>query len=278
MINPFKRSKSAAVLGCGPAGLFATHALIQNGWSVTIFSRKIWMSDLYGCQYLHAPIPGLTDDLHPQRVSYRLVGEAEGYREKVYDGAPVAVSPETLDADHDAWDIRAAYARAWGLYKELIGEIELTPEALGFVRRSEISRMSPTAINTRQFDLIVNTVPLPALCYGGHEFTSTEIWAMGDAPAMGQYVPFTVDPFSVVCNGDRDTGWYRASNVFGYKTVEWPIRRKPPLPGIAKVSKPLRTNCNCYSEAPYRWVNVGRYGSWTKGVLSHSAYEEASKL
>ena len=44
--------------------------------------------------------------------------------------------------------------------------------------------------------------------------------------------------------------------------------RKPPLEGVAAVRKPLTTDCNCHPD----WLHVGRYGRWTKGVLSHDAY------
>jgi hypothetical protein len=274
--NPF-RAKKALVLGCGPAGLFATHALVQNGWETTILSNKR-KSDLFGCQYLHDAIPGLTDGIAPEHVAYRLVGDASGYREKVYGINEVVTSVEVLGEDHLAWDLRIAYDHAWALYHDAIYDMTVAPRTFGVARFAD--RPEPSIIaQPERYGLIVNSIPLRDLCYQQHEFHTTEVWAMGDAPERGQYVPLSVDPFTVVCNGSPDTGWYRASNVYNYKTVEWPIRRKPPLPGIAKVTKPLRTNCNCYQIGfPTRWVNVGRYGQWTKGVLSHHAYTQAAQL
>ena len=61
-------------------------------------------------------------------------------------------------------------------------------------------------------------------------------------------------------------------------TVEWPHRSKPPLPGVAEVVKPIYSTCTCYTNTKYRFVKVGRYGVWSKGVLSHQAYTTASAL
>lgn len=269
-VSPF-RHKRGLVLGCGPSGLFAAHALVQNGWHVSILSNKR-RSELFGCQYLNAPIPGLTDGLYPETVAYRLEGDVAGYREKVYGVSDVTTSVETLEKEHQAWDMRTAYDRAWSLYHYGIEDVRVTPETFAPDQREMMYQ-------AERYDVIVNSIPLDSLCYQGHEFPVTEVWAMGDAPERGQYVPLSVDPYTIVCNGTKDTGWYRAANVYGYKTVEWPIKTKPPLPGIARVRKPLRTNCDCYQTGfPTRWVNVGRYGSWTKGVLSHHAYEKAAAL
>lgn len=253
------RERRVAILGCGPAGLFAAHAFMQKGWKVDIFS-KARPSHLYGAQYLHRPIPGLdgADDGH--RVEYTLRGTIDEYRQKVYGNTTVEVSPQTLVGFHDVWDIRRAYADAWSKYGQLVEHIEVGPD---FVWNLFIGNVH---------DVIFNTIPLPALCKEGHQFRATKVWAMGDAPDRGQYTPFRL-PFNmqVECNGERDTGWYRASRVFDHMTIEWPADRKPPIPGVAEVIKPMYHQCTCWTLYPKFWT-AGRYGSWTKGVLSHEAY------
>lgn len=99
---------------------------------------------------------------------------------------------------------------------------------------------------------------------------------MGDAPDLGQEVPIGIPENTVLCNGSVDgPSWYRASNVYGYKTVEWPGSiKKPPYPGIARVKKPLTTNCDCEKFLEARTIKVGRYGRWQKGVLSHEAFQD----
>ena len=257
----------AAVLGCGPAGLFATRALLDRGYTVAIYS-KARKSEMFGAQYLHEPIPTLTpEDERPIKVDYRLEGTAEGYRDKIYGGMPVKVSPETLTRPHLAWDIRAAYDRAWDWYGDIVIDTLITPE---WMRSGALD----------SYGLVVSSVPLPTLCEAkdAHEFHAARIWAMGDAPRRGQYAPFRPEPNTVLCDGTRDRGWYRASNLYGHVTVEWPHRSKPPLPGVAEVVKPIYSTCDCYAHGKFRFVKVGRYGVWSKGVLSHQAYTTASAL
>lgn len=264
-----KRVKDAVILGCGPAGLFAAHALAERGWGIRIYSKKR-PSHLYGAQYLHAPIPGLTPDAEPIRIEYKLTGSVDGYREKVYGSMPVKVSPEALDMNHDAWDLRATYDAAWDRYERFIVHQEIGPD---FLQNGALPRGT---------DLVISTIPMPTICYkpDEHQFHAARIWAYGDAPARGQRAPFRPGEGVVECNGSRDVGWYRASNIYGHVTVEWPHSRKPPLPGVAEVVKPIYTDCNCYRDGafPRRFVPLGRYGQWSKGVLTHHAYTQAAQL
>lgn len=275
--------RRAAVLGCGPAGLFATHGLIEAGWEVRVFSnpRK---SHMYGAQYLHAPIKGLTPESEEsQEIDYRLVGSPDGYRDKVYGSTPVQVSPQTLSRKHPSWDIRAAYDRAWELYSPLIHEARINPEWLGIGRRSD-GPPEPTQelLNLSALDLIISTIPMPEICYQDdlHLFHSTQVWAIGDAPDRGQFAPYRPELNTVECNGTSEVGWYRAANVRGHCTVEWPGKSRPPLPQAVSVYKPLYTDCNCYRDGryPVKFLPLGRYGAWSKSVLSHHAYTQAAQL
>lgn len=260
-------NNKAAVLGCGPAGLFAAHALVRKGYDVTIYS-KARKSHMYGAQYLHAPIDFLTPtDEEPVKVRYLLEGTADGYREKVYGSLPVKVSPEALQMTHLGWDIRAAYDAAWSCYGSIIQDTLISPEWMWS------GALDP-------YGLVVSSIPLPTICQSrdAHEFHAVRIWAIGDAPRRGQYAPFRPEPDTVMCDGTRDRGWYRASNLYGHVTVEWPANKKPPLPGVAEVTKPIYSTCDCYAHGKAKFVKVGRYGAWSKGVLSHQAYTTASAL
>jgi hypothetical protein len=263
-LNPFRSNKSALILGCGPAGLFAAHALVSRGWEVAIVSNKR-KSEMFGAQYLHRPIPGLSSASTGRTVHYLLEGTVEGYREKVYGRrSGVAVSPETLGQSHSAWDIREAYGTAWELYKDLIQPQTVDPLWIA------------SAVGSKQFARVISTIPAPKLCVDSqHSFDSQAVWAIGDAPERGIFCPVTeAQPFQVICNGSQYTGWYRNANIFGYRTAEWGGARKPPLEGIAGIEKPLSTNCDCLPEV----IRLGRYGEWRKGVLAHEAYEKALVL
>jgi hypothetical protein len=259
----------AFVLGCGPAGLFAATGLRDAGYRVRILSKPR-KSELFGTQYLHAPVPGLTDAIEPVSVRYELRGTAEGYRDKVYGAATdLAVSPESLETDHQAWDIRRAYDNAWREWEPFI---EAYPSI------DPLMVKSIWAENMRS--PIVSSIPATDICYlpDEHRFQLTQVWAAGDAPERGRYCPIDVAADEqVICDGTRDVGWYRHSKVFGYRSVEWPMRgeKRPPIAGLTLIEKPTITNCDCFGQTVTR---VGRYGEWTKGVLSHTAYEKAVRL
>lgn len=263
-----KRIKRAAILGCGPAGVFAAHALWQGGYDVTIFSKKR-QSHMFGAQYLHEPIPGLPEIR--REVAYRLQGTVAGYADKVYGPewiqAGITVSPDALLGRHPAWDIRAAYTAAYEEYADRI----INTEKIG---PNWIRLQFETPEARRHWKLIISSIPAPALCENpAHNFASTKVWAIGDAPERMQRCPITCPRDTVICNGEVAPAWYRVANVFGHTTAEWPHRRRPPYNSVAEVEKPIRTDCDCFP----RIVRVGRYGRWQKGYLSHQAYRDARK-
>jgi hypothetical protein len=259
----------AAVLGCGPAGLLAAHGIRMAGErygarvDLRIYSVKK-KSPLYGCQYLHAPVPGLGVELRMQEVHYKLTGSISGYREKVYGLVEdVAVSPELLESNHFAWNIRQVYERLWEMYQPSINSLILN---------QDVWHLLHNKLQSENFNLLVTTVPAPALCNPLSRtctFESQQIWAMGDAPELGRRVPadYSLHDATILCSGKEEDSWYRISNVFGHHTIEWPEGANP-LRGASKVTKPIKTNCECNSEL-YR---SGRFARWEKGVLAHQSY------
>lgn len=219
---------------------------------------------MFGAQYLHQEIPGLP--AFSANLEYKLTGTIEGYAKKVYGGTlpPEAVSPSHLLGESTVWDIRAAYYGAWGRYANMITSLHVDPGDIHDIKQS--------------FDLVVSSLPAPALCVdveGRHSFEAEKVWAVGDAPERGIFCPIQTEPFTVHCNGEPTPAWYRASNVFGYQTAEWPRDSKPPIENIAEVVKPLQTNCDCHLDRNF--IRIGRYGTWRKGVLSHQAYLTAKE-
>lgn len=255
------------IMGCGPAGLFAAQAAQDRGYPVVIFSRKR-PSQMFGAQYLHGPIPNLY--AREFTIEYILQGNAYGYAAKVYGPENAGaleddVSPSRLLGIHKAWDIREAYTHAWERFEPLVVEAKIDHHWL-----------DTTVPNKRDYALVVSSIPTDTLCrIGAHQFASADIWAVGDAPERDISCPVRVGLNTVVCNGEPSPSWYRASNVGGYHSAEWPARIRPPLNHISKVSKPIHTNCTCWvrkGDLPVPFIRVGRYGTWTKGVLSHDAY------
>jgi hypothetical protein len=252
------------VLGCGPAGLMAAAGATSAGADVKVVSRKR-KSHMFGAQYLHAPIPGYTDH-HPIHVRYTLHGTIEGYRDKVYGRDwRGTVSPEELEANHHAWDIRSVYDRLWDAYEPYI-------EDVNDIRPIHVADM----LARPDIDLVISSVPRSIICHEGHTFSGQKIWAAGDAPERDIRIPYSCPHATVICNGIDEVSWYRLSNIFGHKTVEWSqesVRSMPPINTAAEVIKPTHHNCTCFRDI----VHVGRYGRWEKGVLSDSAFREARR-
>lgn len=248
-----------AILGCGPAGLMAAHAAVLEGHEVTVISKRR-KSEMFGAQYLHKPIPGLPD-VSDGIVTYLLQGGThEEYRLKVYGHEfGGKVSTEEFGEPHDAWDIRDTYGLLWDLH-------------FARIRPAEWNRHNKHVLTEQivvNHDLVISSLPRTVLCFNSdHKFLSKTIWAVGDAPERGVFTPFKVGNMTVVCNATPETGWYRASTIFGYSTVEWARTKKPPIEGVSPVVKPLTTDCDCWPMIKH----VGRYGRWEKGVLSHSAF------
>lgn len=240
----------------------AAHAATLAGHDVSVISKKR-KSELFGAQYLHGPIPGMTTSA-PVRVKYVLQGTSEGYKQKVYGPkSRVVVSPETLENTHDGWDIRSTYDNLWDRYED---KVIHGPSLDGPTVDLLIDRWQP--------EFVVSSIPAPFLCTDDtHNFRSETVWAIGDAPERGVRCPVRQAPKNtVICNGEDAPAWYRASNIFGYRTAEWPYDKRPPI-DVSEVLKPLDTTCTCRPEI----MRVGRYGLWRKGVLSHSSFQQVQR-
>jgi hypothetical protein len=256
-----------AIFGTGPAAMVVAQAAVLKGCKVHFMSNSLKKSDLHGCQFLHKPIYGMPVELtETTRVTYDLVGDVSGYRRKVYgDGYRGSVSVESMLGERPAYDLRATYIRLWKLHLTYghFTPLTVTPDRLSEIHGNLFS----------DFDLAVSTVPAIAMCKHPdlHNFDVQEIYASGDAPKLGLYAPIVVADDTVVCNGNPEPSWYRASRIFGHSTVEWPGGRKPPFEGVRLVKKPIGTNCDCFP----RIQRLGRYGSWRKSVLVNDVFDQA---
>ena len=261
-----------AILGSGPSGLVAAAAvadgiLLGTDADLDIFSLGV-KSPLYGAQYLHQPIPDYTDPDDYIDVTYRLVGSADDYREKVYQGSEVPVSVETLEKEHPAWDIRSTYDNLWEDFGDYI-----TPCILNGDTMQDI---------VDRYDMVLSTIPLPKVCRKSreHKFSNAQIVAAGSAPDLD----ITLDEFAnmcppetVICNGNHSVPWYRVSNIFGYLTAEFSMNYALFAPNTASVvRKPIGHNCSCWTQPNVHLL--GRYGAWKKGVLVHDVYNEVVEI
>ena len=266
-----------AILGCGPTGLLAAHACKLEGADFEIFSKKR-KSQLFGSQYLHQPIPEVTRYDEHVGVKYVTLGTPEEYRRKTHgkwwDGH---IAQEDFEPDHIAWNIRTAYDTLWQLYGHGVHHYEfITDEGKLRQYRGTTFDVARYDLQLTNFDLVINTMPRTIWQVPGDEFIFSEGWALGDAPEEGKFIPHEITDNTIICDGTPDTAWTRLSRVFGYGSVEWPHHTpRPPLPGVAMVTKPLHYLPSTQVANPTaEWLHVGRYGKFEKGVVVTDAFED----
>ena len=257
-----------AVLGCGPTGLLAAHACALKGVDFDIYSKRR-KSELFGSQYLHNPIPLVCQPADGVDVLYITRGSPRDYRHKVHgkywDGH---IAPEDFEANHQAWDIRAAYNNLWQRYWDRIAHCDFEDGI--FIEE-----------NLGLYDLVISTVPRQIWAHPGDEFVFSEGWALGDAPEKGIFVEDVlgksekpVPDNTIICDGTESVSWTRLSKVFGYLSLEWPAHVDRPHAQATRIRKPLHFKPGPDTELPNNWMFVGRYGQFEKGVVVTDAFDE----
>lgn len=248
--------KPVAILGSGPAGLMAVHAVTMTDKPYALFSKPV-KSRIGGAQFLHRYIPGLTPEAPEAMITYEMLGTEAEYRSKVYGRFPVPFTSWQHIQDgmtQEAWSLPALYDAMWDLWSPTINDVEVTPQWLDD--------------HVDQFECVISAIPRHAICRSAHglvpqphSFTSQPI----------KIKPTNMLPLrnnTILYNGSQSYSWYRCSNLFGTGSTEWGADMMPPLQDLVTVRKPIHTTCNCYEDV----VRVGRYGRWEKGVLSHDGF------
>lgn len=249
-----------AILGCGPSGLFAAWACETHGIPFVIFSRYK-KSDLGGAQFSHIPIPGITEDRPPVELQYKVFGEASIYREKVYGSDPVPfVSFENVydGMTVTAWNLRAIYDHLWERY------------AANIIQQPEINGEWVERIEDSVFDVVFSSIPGTAICRASYDMNVSHSFKSHPIRIYNQALADIPDN-TIVYDGTKDHSYYRMSKIFGIGSTEWGGSSAIP-PGIQlrTVHKPIATNCDCHPKIQ----RIGRFGTWTKGVLTMHAYNK----
>lgn len=240
-------TKTVAILGCGPAGLLAAHAADRAGWTPHIFSQK-QKSSMAGAMYVHNEIPGLTMSDDQDIVHFTKIGTKEGYATKVYGSPKARCSWDKFpEGSLPCWSMQLLYDRLWMNYESEIKDVIIDPFSVeGYVD---------------SYHKVFCTIPARALCLQreAHKFGFTNIWVN---------VSQNRDPVNeITYNGDPFAEWYRASQLFGWTSLEYGQE----VENAYKGTKPLWTNCNCHGPVK----RLGRFGRWERGILVTDAYKEA---
>lgn len=247
---------TVAILGCGPAGLFAAQAFAVHGHHAAIISRKT-KSEIYGAQYLHKPIPEFCNTEPDGYIKTTRLGTREGYAKRVYGRVTTKTSWDKVqDEPQPAWDLRRAYDRAWNKFESIIVDSELGSELV----KEFIAH----------FDIVVSTIPLWSICerQAIHKFKTVPIMVSKEMEYTGLPDHYDKRNGGVVYNGTEYGSWYRTSTIFGHQSTEATTCNKPVMNGWDIGFKVAGTNCNCHPDL----IKAGRMGKWERGVLTHHAF------
>lgn len=239
-----------AVLGCGPAGLLAAHAIVLSGHEPVVLSRKE-RSVIPGSVYLHESVPEVTSAYPENFVQYIRLGTAEGYARKVYGDGARNTGWENYFQTYPSWNAVACYEKLWEMYENRISDVLIDQETLNVI--------------TGNYPIIISTLPAPGMC------SDPERHSFNGVPYYIRTLPLPpMDAHRdvVVYNGLANDPWYRWSVLSGVCSIEstidiWEER----IVG----TKATTTDCDCWPQI----VRAGRWAEWRHGVLLNDAYKTA---
>lgn len=249
-----------AVLGCGPSGLMAAHAIARNGHIPKIYSKKI-PTQVTKNMYLQRFLPGLDMMLGRDEIMYDRRGYKEGYASKVYGSRTAKCSWDDLSFGiKPMWSLGPVYAELWMLYEDHITDVKLEEEDV-----VEVCQRHP---------IVFSTLPAPSLCTNGHKFEEVKI-------SIAEFKTIHVDKRNrMVYSGRSQDKWHRFSLINGITAFEYTISeeelraRSPIALNIKKGVKPVGNNCDCWPEL----TRVGRWAQWCRGILNHHPYEQVTGI
>jgi hypothetical protein len=258
-----------AIVGAGPAGMLAAHAVVRMGHDVTILAPRE-PSKISRVQCLWAPTPGIKVEGYWLDVLKR--GNRETYAKRLYGRGDAPCSwDRTRIGRHRVDPLDAVYAQLWELYKDrLINIVVDTKQLLQLLYN---------------FPLVINTAPANAFCMRQqqHNFALVETQILkidfGDEADLGH-------AFTMINGGPAalpGENWFRYSSARGEQVYEYADNEQ--RDGVSYGFKPINNDCDCWqsidmgSGVPPRQVRrVGRYGQWKQGVMNHHAFQDTVSI
>jgi len=226
---------------------------------VVIYSQKV-KSTIFGAQYLHKPIPGISPEEPELEINVKKFGTRAGYAANVYGDPKAEVSWDKFNGGPTpGWDLKRIYDTLWEQYEEDIIDVALSS-----------SYIAKLAAN---FDLTFSTIPIQMFCKRPmHTFAKIDIWVV-HGPLEGKAAENVMVYNGIIADVPD---WYRYSLIRGYQSWEFSLKNRTEDLYVTQGLqvnhgiKPLGTNCNCHPEI----IRLGRFGKWNKHVFTHHAYDE----
>ena len=266
-------SKEIAILGAGPAGMMAAHAVSQAGFQPVIYDRNPDKTRRNAGVFILHDDCGLA--LKSIEVDQRILGAeiyrreanklfltCKAYNSKVYPKEkPKPTSVSIMDAmKHprlSVFNVAEALDHLWNMYGKYVKPLEISGFADVFSLGSVYKR-------------VVSTIPMPIL-FPDIEYFSTDAFVyVSEAPPEDSFIYYNVG---------SAINWYRCSAVYGVFTAEYANEQAALQDGhtidkLKKVQKVI--DCDRKDQLPeIPWLTLtGRYGAWDKTCLTHHVYAD----
>ena len=249
-----------AILGAGPSGMMAAHAVAQYGHEIVIFDKNPDQSRRNsGVYFLHENCHLLLD---PVTIEQTLLGGhgmtdeevSHAYGMKVYgqDIAKTSVLEARKTRKVKGYNAGKAIDVLWHLYGN-------------FINRQEIGSFPGVAAMKTNYDVIISTIPAWVL-FPDLSFDSVETWIeVGTAPLDEHFLYYNVNPY---------IPWYRCSAMFGVFTREFgwdQVLKKREGYQYHLVKKVIGIRRGELPKDKRIWF-TGRFGAWDKSILTHTVY------
>jgi len=244
-------NQEISVLGCGPAGLLAAHALRIRGFSPKVYSRRE-KSVIPGAVHLQGRIPGITPYYPDNVVTMVRVGTAKGYAQKVYGDATRPTGWPNYTGVFQSWSVYKAYDILWALYEDIVNECEVDKDTLQDI--------------VDDSDIVINTIPMPGLCTNDeHTFESAPYW-IKTLPTE----KVDEDKEISIFNGLLQDHWYRWSLHGGVTAIETTVEGAMGSTDVKEGLKAITNDCDCWPEV----IRAGRWAKWQHGILLHHVFSQ----
>jgi hypothetical protein len=246
-----------AVLGAGPSGMMAAHAVSQYGHYLDIYDAapdKARRNS--GVYYLHSDCDLLLDSAVIKQGIIGAYGKtnselAELYGEKVYGEKIRKVSIlSAFEKEVVGYNSGQGIDRLWDLYGKQINEFEVS--GIDTVHRL-----------LEKYDKVISTIPAYIL-FPEESCRAVKTWIkVGKAPENEAFVFYNINPY---CS------WYRCSAMFGIFIQEYGFNFEPEKNAEYSYHQANKVIGEGIS-SPYQDLFLtGRYGAWDKSCLTDAVY------
>ena len=249
-----------AILGAGPSGMMAAHAVRMLGGQVVIFDRDPDQTRRSsGVYFLHSACD-LT--LTPVTVRHRVTGAmgltveevARRYSAKVYgpgNSPKTSVVSALATPEVVAYNAEEALAQLWQAYGDR-------------VQRWAISGLVDVLRLRDEVGLVVSTIPAPTL-FPRVEYASVQCSVV--VRQVEREKPW------VEYNIEEGVSWYRRASLFGTETTEYGVGQRAVV-GMGAVERVVTKVVGRGPLPPIEGLLLtGRYGAWDKWFLTDRVYQ-----